>query len=193
MAMDSATDEQLMALVASGDVRAFELLYDRHAARALRVARRVCADPELANEAIQDAFVSIWRGRRRYHPACGSFASWAMTVVRNRAIDLIRKEAGGVLRTALDDELLAALADPAPGTPELADRHEQVQLVRDHLEELPPTQREALVLSFYGGLSHGQIAARLSLPVGTVKGRMRLALSKMRDSLAPEPAPPLSV
>ena len=184
--MNTFTDEELMARVAGNDVAAFEALYDRHAARALRVARRLCSDPELANEAVQDAFLSIWRGRTRYNPASGSFASWAMTVVRNRAIDLIRKEAGGVQRTALDDDLLATLADGSAGVAELADRHERLELVRAHLDELPRPQREALVLSFYGGLSHGQIAQRLSLPVGTVKGRMRLALAKMREALAPD-------
>ena len=186
--MNTLSDEELMARAARDDVAAFEALYDRHAARALRVARRLCADPELAYEAVQDAFLSIWRGRLRYDPASGSFSSWAMTVVRNRAIDLIRKEAGGLPRTTLDDELLATLADDAPGTPELADRHDQMQRVRARLDELPRAQREALVLSYYGGLSHGQIAARLSLPVGTVKGRVRLALAKMREALAPEPA-----
>ena len=184
--MNTLTDTELMARVARDDVDAFEALYDRYAGRALRVARRLCSDPELANEAVQDAFLSIWRGRERYNAAHGSFASWAMTVVRNRAVDLIRKEAGGVTRTPLDDELLASLPERAPGTPELASRREQVMRVRARLEELPPAQREALVLSYYGGLSHGEIARRLSLPVGTVKGRMRLALSKLREAIAPE-------
>ena len=177
-----------MARVARDDVAAFETLYDRHAAAALRVARRLCNSPELANEAVQDAFLSIWRGRNRYNAASGSFASWAMTVVRNRAIDLIRKEAGGAARIALDDDLLATLADERDGTARLAERHEQALRVRERLDELPRAQREALVLSFYGGLSHGQIAAHLSLPVGTVKGRMRLALAKLREGLGPEPA-----
>jgi RNA polymerase sigma-70 factor (ECF subfamily) len=184
--MNTFTDEELMAKVARDDVSAFEALYDRHAARALRVARRLCSDRELANEAVQDAFLSIWRGRSRYNPAHGSFASWSMTVVRNRAIDLIRKEASGVSRTALDDDLLATLADGTAGTADLANRRAQVELVRERLDELPDAQREALVLSFYGGLSHGQIAQRLSLPVGTVKGRMRLALAKMRDAVSPD-------
>ena len=184
--MNTFTDEELMARVAGNDVAAFEALYDRHAARAFRVARRLCSDQEMANEAVQDAFLSIWRGRTRYNPASGSFASWAMTVVRNRAIDLIRKEAGGVQRSPLDDDLLATLADATPGTAELAARHQQLQLVRAHLDELPHAQREALVLSYYGGLSHGQIAQRLSLPVGTVKGRVRLALAKMREAVTPE-------
>jgi RNA polymerase sigma-70 factor (ECF subfamily) len=186
--MNTFTDEELMACVARDEVAAFETLYDRHAARALRVARRLCADPELANEAVQDAFLSIWRGRTRYDAASGTFASWAMTVVRNRAIDLIRKEASGVTRAPLDDDLLATLTDGAPGTAELADRHEQVKRIRERLDELPEAQREALILSFYVGLSHGQIAQRLALPVGTVKGRVRLALTKLREALTPEPA-----
>jgi RNA polymerase sigma-70 factor (ECF subfamily) len=184
--MNTFTDEQLMALVARDDVGAFETLYDRHAAAALRVARRVCNNPEMANEAVQDGFLSIWRGRSRYNARSGSFSSWAMTVVRNRAIDLIRKEAGGVARVPLDDQLLATLADDRAGVSAHAERHEEALRVRRHLDELPLAQREALVLSFYRGLSHGQIAAQLSLPVGTVKGRMRLALAKLQKSLGPE-------
>jgi RNA polymerase sigma-70 factor (ECF subfamily) len=186
--MNRFTDEQLMARVAQDDVAAFEVLYDRHAASALRAARRLCNSPELANEAVQDAFLSIWRGRERYRPESGSFASWAMTVVRNRAIDVIRKEAGGVSRVGLSDELAATLADRGPSTEQLADRYEQVRRVRDGIDELPRAQREAVVLSFYGGLSHGQIAAYLALPIGTVKGRMRLGLAKLADALAPETA-----
>src|SRR3954452_23679092 len=127
--MNSLTDEQLMARVAENDSVAFEALYDRYAATALRVSRRLCNSPELANEAVQDAFLSIWRGRGRYDAASGSFGSWAMTVVRNRSIDLIRKDAGGVKRVALDDELLATLPADAASVEQLADRHEQVRRV----------------------------------------------------------------
>src|SRR3954449_792699 len=105
--MNILTDEQLMVRVAEqDDVAAFEALYDRHAAAALRVARRLCNSPELATEAVQDAFLSIWRGRERYSAGSGSFPGWAMTVVRNRAIDRVRKEAGGVSRVGLGEVLL---------------------------------------------------------------------------------------
>jgi RNA polymerase sigma-70 factor (ECF subfamily) len=188
--MNRFTDEQLMTRVAEADdVAAFEILYDRHCSLALRVARRLCNSPELANEAVQDAFLSIWRGRDRYDAASGTFASWAMTVVRNRSIDRIRKEAGGVGRVPLDDELLATLSDGRAATEDEVDRNDQVRRVRERLDALPRAQREAVVLSFYGGLSHGQIATRLALPVGTVKGRMRLALAKLADGLARETAP----
>ncbi len=184
--MNRLTDEQLMARVVAGEPAAFEALYDRHAGRAMWVARRICRDPEMAAEAVQDAFLSIWRGRARYDEAHGAFAGWAMTVVRNRAIDLIRKESAGVQRAALDDELLATLSDTGPGPSQLVAQRAAADRVRRQLDALPHAQRQAVVLSFYGGLSHGQIAERLQVPVGTVKGRMRLALAKLRSSLEPE-------
>lgn len=184
--MSAGTDEDLMQRVQAGDARAFELLYDRHSRRALRVSRGLSHDPELAAEAVQDAFLTMWRNCHLYVQAKGSFRGWAMTVVHNRTIDLMRKQPLNAKRVPLDDELLAVLADRRAGPSESVAMAAETERIRDGLDQLPAAQREAIVLAYYGGLSHGEIAARLSLPLGTVKGRTRMALDRLRLSLAPE-------
>jgi RNA polymerase sigma-70 factor (ECF subfamily) len=184
--MSHGTDEELMERMQAGDVAAFEVLYDRHCSRGLRVARGLTRDAELAAEAVQDAFLSIWRNGHRYTETKGSFRSWAMTVVHNRTIDLVRRQAARADGVPLDDALLGTLSDARRGPAETATLLADVHLVRDRLDELPPSQREAIVLAYYGGLSQGEIATRLSVPLGTIKGRMRLALEKLRESLGAE-------
>jgi RNA polymerase sigma-70 factor (ECF subfamily) len=184
--MRHATDEALIDLVKHGDDAAFETLYDRQAGRALRVARALTSDAELAAEAVQDAFLAIWRNCGRYNEASGTFQAWAMTVVRNRTIDLIRKQAARIERVPLGDELVTTLADRRAEPPEAAARLADERHVRERLGALPGSQRETLILAYYGGLSHTEIADHLALPLGTVKGRMRLALDKLRDTLPAE-------
>ena len=182
--MTALTDEQLMQRMQHGDVTALDELYDRHAAAALRVARGLCGDPELAADAVQEAFLAIWRSRDRYASGRGEFRAWAMTMVRNKVIDLGRKQKIRA-QSPLDEQLVDRLADSAD-TYEKAQARLEARTVLDGLAELPAEQREAIVLSFFGGLSHGAIAQRLGLPAGTVKGRLRLGLEKLRGSSVPD-------
>lgn len=155
-----------MARVQSGDTGAFAELYDRHAARALRVARAICVDAGRAEDAMKDAFLAIWTGRAQFDPARGSFKAWSMSIVRNRAIAPNR----------------AAVGRPSPHSTEV--HVEEPDAMLASLRELPGAQAEVIALALFGELSHSEIATLLKLPSGTVKGRMRLGLEKLRHSVA---------
>jgi len=178
----AASDEELMRGVQADDVRAFEALYDRNVALAWRIARSVCRDPGRAEDAVQDAFVAAWRTRRSYRHETGPVRTWLMTIVRNRALDSIRRE-GAARRPPLADGDYTG-PDPAQGSPqdEVIARTE-ARALRARLERLPGAQAEVIALAFYGELTHTEIAERLSLPQGTVKGRMRLGLEKLREQI----------
>lgn len=187
--MKEATDEALAARVQERDAHAFEVLYDRHAARARRVARALLGDRDLADEVVQEAFLSVWRNATRFDSRVGSFQAWAMSVVRYRAIDALRLRRN--VATYPDDEFLA-LPDEKADTEAAAGQQLEMVRIRRHLAELPLPQRELIVLAYFGGLSHSELAAQLSLPLGTVKGRIRLALAKLRDAIAVEASHPLA-
>jgi len=175
-----------MELVYDGDARAFEVIFDRHSGAAFSLAYRMCGRRALAEEIVQEAFVSLWRSNARYDRARGSVRSWVLRVVHNRSIDAFRREVSTAGNDVADDWIAEAL--PARElTDEEAERRSDARLVRTALDGLPPDQRQVIELAYFGGFSHTQIADALGLPAGTVKGRMRLALSKLRIALG-EPA-----
>ncbi len=175
-------DEELMELVQDGEVRAFEVIFDRHASAAFSLAYRMCGRPVMAEDNVQESFVSLWRSSAAYDAARGSVRTWVLSVVRNRAIDAFRREAAKA--TSDLDEQRVAERLPAPElTDREVERRDDARQVRDALKGLPADQRQVIELAFFGGFSHSQIAEMLKLPAGTVKGRMRLGLSKMRFAL----------
>jgi RNA polymerase sigma-70 factor, ECF subfamily len=175
-------DEELMELVQDGEVRAFEVIFDRHASAAFSLAYRMCGRPAMAEDIVQESFVSLWRSSAAYDAARGSVRTWVLSVVRNRAIDAFRREAAKA--TSELDEQRVAERLPAPElTDREVERRDDARQVRDALKGLPADQRQVIELAFFGGFSHSQIAEMLKLPAGTVKGRMRLGLSKMRFAL----------
>jgi RNA polymerase sigma-70 factor, ECF subfamily len=179
----SLADEELMYRVHAGEIGAFEVIFDRHMAVAYSLAHRVCGRPAMAEDAVQEAFVSLWRARDRYDPARGSVRAWVLSAVRNRALDALRRERAKAGRDVSDD----ASADrvPSPDRTEVeAERREQGRRISDALNRLPSEQRQVIELAYFGGLTHTEIARKLSLPAGTVKGRMRLGLSRLRTLLA---------
>ncbi len=179
-------DEELMQLSYDGDARAFEVIFDRHESAAFSLAYRMCGRRALAEEIVQEAFMSLWRSCARYDRTRGSVRSWVLRVVHNRAIDTFRRE----LSTAghdVPDDWISDVLPARERTDEEAERRNDARLVRTALEGLPPDQRQVIELAYFGGFSHTQIAEALGLPAGTVKGRMRLALSKLRIALG-EPA-----
>jgi RNA polymerase sigma-70 factor (ECF subfamily) len=182
--LERLADEDLMPLVNRKDPHAFEVFYDRHARAAYSLAYRIVGDRNAAEEVSQEAFLSIWRSGARFDRARGSVRSWLLGVVRNRAIDALRRAAGGPPRLDADDE--AALeARPAPELTEAeALRRETSREVRGALGALPAEQSRVLELAYFGGFSQTEIAKMLEMPLGTVKGRMRLGLEKIRASLA---------
>jgi RNA polymerase sigma-70 factor, ECF subfamily len=179
-------DDLLMSQVKGGSVEAFEELYDRYNARAYRVAWSVCHDQGHTEDAVQEAFLSIWKTRMAYQSQRGTVAAWLLTAVRYRAIDVVRRDHKHSSRQA-GEHMLAM--HPTPGTlaDQVANRGEAERL-RALLTRLPEAQREVITLAFYGELTHTEIATALELPAGTVKGRMRLGLHKLRASIEKEVA-----
>ena len=177
------TDAVLMLEVQAGDRPALGELYDRLSARAYRTALAVCHDHNCAQDAVQDAFVSMWSSRATYHPERGSVAGWAMSIVRHRAIHLARRRSLAARR----EEGPARLADQAADDDVPSDfaSQSETQQLAELLARLPAAQRHVIRLGFFDGLTHQEIAHQLALPPGTVKGRMRLGLAKLRTELGP--------
>lgn len=172
-------DEDLMLRVRDGDARAFEVLFDRHGGPAFSLAYRMCGSRARAEDVVQDAFLALWRAGARYDPSRGSVRTWVLSVVHNRAIDAFRRDAARTSRDVPDE----GLAERMPATERTdveVERRDEAEQVRTALGELPPEQRQVIELAFFGGFSHNQIAEMLKLPAGTVKGRMRLGLTKLR-------------
>ena len=176
-------DEEVMARFQEGDARAFEVIFDRHAAAAFSLAYRICGRRAIAEDVVQESFVSLWRSGARYDPTRGSVRSWILGTVHNRAIDSFRKERLTSNRN-VGDEGLAERMPAAQRTEAEIERRDDARQVRAALTTLPEEQRRVIELAYFGGFSHTQIAELLGLPAGTVKGRMRLGLTKMRLALA---------
>jgi RNA polymerase sigma-70 factor (ECF subfamily) len=180
--LNGLADEDLMGHVQSGDARAFEIIYDRHADVAFSLAYRMSGRRAMAEDIVQEAFLSLWRSGARYDRTRGSVRSWVLGVVHNRAIDVFRRDTVRAGKDVSDDETVQRLA--AEGSTEReVERRDNAAQVRDALAELPGEQRQVIELAYFGGFSHTQIADLLKLPAGTVKGRMRLGLAKLRLSL----------
>jgi len=175
-------DEELMELVQDGEVRAFELIFGRHASSAFSLAYRMCGRSAMAEDIVQEAFLSLWRSAAAYDAARGGVRAWILSIVRNRAIDAFRRE-GAKAATSVGDEGLAERLPALELTDREVERRDDARQVRDALKGLPPDQRQVIELAYFGGFTHTQIAEMLKLPAGTVKGRMRLGLSKLRFAL----------
>jgi RNA polymerase sigma-70 factor, ECF subfamily len=180
-------DEDLMQRVQDGDAHAFEVLFDRHVDPAFSLAYRMCGRRSMAEDVVQEAFLSLWRTGASYDRARGSVRSWVLSVVHNRAIDAFRREAVRTSRDVRDDRVAERVASSEQTETEV-ERRDQARHVRSALGELPADQRQVIELAYFGGFTHSQIAEMLKLPAGTVKGRMRLGLTKMRGSLGGDPA-----
>jgi RNA polymerase sigma-70 factor (ECF subfamily) len=178
-----------MQLVAGGDPRAFEVIYERHAAVAFSLAYRICGVRTVAEDVAQEAFLAIWRSGARYDRARGSVRTWLLGVVHNRAIDMLRRTTVHERRRAADEQAAERVEAPERTEVEAA-RREEARSMQALIDQLPEEQRRVVELAYFGGFTHEQIAAMLEAPLGTVKGRMRLALEKMRASLEPAEALP---
>jgi RNA polymerase sigma-70 factor (ECF subfamily) len=181
-------DEEVMQLVQGGSPRAFELVYDRHGGAAFSLAYRMVGNRVTAEDITQEAFLSIWRSRLRYDQARGSVRTWVLGIVHNRAIDALRR--GTVHdrgRESLDG--VEERHEARERTDVEAARRDEARSVRSALDTLPEEQRRTVELAYFGGFSHSQIAELLGMPIGTVKGRMRLGLQKLRGQLAESVSP----
>jgi RNA polymerase sigma-70 factor (ECF subfamily) len=175
-------DEEAMQLVQEGNPRAFELIYDRHGGPAFSLAYRMVGNRVTAEDITQEAFLSIWRSRLRYDQARGSVRTWVLGIVHNRAIDSLRRSmVHDRRREGL--ETIEERHEAKERTDVEAARREEARSIRTALDTLPDDQRRTIELAYFGGFSHSQIADLLNEPIGTVKGRMRLGLEKMRRQL----------
>lgn len=186
-ALAHLSDEAIVALVARGEEAALAELYDRYGAPAYVLARRVVRDSALAEDAVQEAFLAIWRGASRFVPERARAATWIMTLVHRRAVDLVRREQRRHAEPLPDPPAVDATVFSHDGAgPSAADavwlrlEREQVQAA---LEKLPDQQRETLELAYYGGFTQAELAERLGRPLGTIKSQMYTALSSLRELL----------
>ncbi len=177
-------DEELMALVQDADARAFEMLYDRHGGAVFSLAYRIVGDRIAAQDISQEAFLSIWRSRLRYRPEYGSVRTWVLGIVHHRAIDALRRNTVHQRRrAAADTDDIEERQEAPEHTDAEAIRREEAASIRAALAGLPKEQCRVIELAYFGGFTHTEIADMLELPVGTVKGRMRLGLGKLRLEL----------
>ncbi|MGB1584057.1 MAG: RNA polymerase sigma factor [Solirubrobacterales bacterium] len=176
-------DEDLMALAQRDDLEAFELLYERHKRVAYSLARRIVGSGGNADDVVQETFISVWRSIERYDPKRASVRTWLMRIVHRRAIDNLRSQTVHSKRRADGEDLLddVVSGEPAPDTQAL--QQELSDNVREVLVDLPGEQRTVIELAYFNGFTHSEIAEMLNEPIGTVKGRMRLGLEKMRGVL----------
>jgi len=173
-----------MALVRAGDSAAFEVVYERHRVVAYSLAYRMCGRRPAAEDVLQEAFLSAWRRSSSFDPLRGSVRTWLLGIVHHRAVDALRRSGNDGRRRAdvpveelefdsevrVDDDVIA---------------RDRAGAVRSAMADLPPDQVKVVELAYFGGFTHTEIAEMLDLPVGTVKGRMRLALSKLRTHFEP--------
>ena len=182
MAFAHLADEDLMQLVRRGDAQAFEVVYDRHATAAFSLAYRMTGTRNAAEDVVQEAFLSLWRSGARYDRARGSVRTWVLGIVHNRAIDALRRSMVHDRRRASDEGIEERFAAAERTDVEVA-RRDEAQAIRTAMESLPPEQSHVIELAYFGGFTHTEIADILETPVGTVKGRMRLGLEKLRHGL----------
>jgi RNA polymerase sigma-70 factor, ECF subfamily len=180
------SDGELMVTVTAGSVDGFVVLHGRYYDRAYRVARAVCHDDGRAQEAVQEGFLAVWNSRASYRSQQGTVAAWLLTVVRYRAIDIARSNYRHASRRADDAPLTQVSPEEDPW--EIVAKHDDAQRVQISLAMLPDAQAEVITLGYYGQLTTTEIATRLGIPAGTVKGRMRLGLQKLRADLTLVPA-----
>ena len=178
-------DEELMHMVQKGDSDAFEVIYDRHGGAAHSLAYRMVGNAAVAEDVTQEAFMSVWRSSARFQRERGSVRSWVLGIVHHRTIDMLRRNSVHDRRRATS-EGLEEHSDNAEATEAQVVRRDEARTVRAVLDELPDRQAQVIQLAYFGGFTHTEIADMLEMPIGTVKGRMRLGLEKMRAQLLAE-------
>ena len=169
------SDEALLEAVARSDEQALGELYDRFGRVAYGLALKILRDPALAEDAVQEAFLQVWRGAGGYRPERGKASTWLLTFVHRRAVDLVRREEK---RRTVPAEPVPD--PPAPGADEAAVATSRREVVQEALRQLPPEQREPIELAYFGGLTQSELAERLDQPLGTIKSRMFTGLQRLR-------------
>ncbi len=172
-------DDTLIVALAERDLGALASLYDRYSRLSYALAYRILGDGDSAEDVVHDAFISAWRGAASYRRERGNVRGWLLSIVHHRAVDVLRRKT-----TFRPAPLEAASERPSDDdTAEAAERNVEHQTVREALEALPPAQRRTIELAYFGGYTHVELAELMGVPLGTVKGRMRIGLQKLRRAL----------
>lgn len=178
-------DAALLRLVQSGDDQALAALYDRHGGIAYGLAYRITSDAAAAEDAVQDAFVSMWKQAPRFDPERGQVRSWLLTIVHHKAVDLVRRRSNRPERQ-LPDGAEEFLVDGQGRPDEIAETSMDARAVREAVTRIPEDQRRTVEMAYFLGMTHVEIAEAMDVPLGTVKSRLRIAMEKMRDYLGPK-------
>ena len=185
LAKSEPTDEELISAICKGEETAIEVLYERYHRYAYSLAYRILRDQVASEDIVQDAFLSIWRKASSYQAQNGSVQSWIQAIVRHRAIDKIRASAHRDYQwTPLQSDNEQDPPSEQPDVWEQAWQSEQHRIIREVMVQIPSEQRMVIELAYFGGLTHAEISEQCHIPLGTVKGRMRLGLQKMKSLLA---------
>lgn len=167
----------------AGDRNAVAVLYDRYGSAVYGLAYRITGDATMAEDAVQDAFVSVWLQAGRFDPGRGQVRSWLLTIVHHKAIDAVRRRSGRAERALPEgpEQFVASHGDPVA----LAEWSMEATAVREAMQRIPDDQRRTIEMAYFQGLTHVEIAQVMDVPPGTVKSRLRIGLEKMRDHLRP--------
>ena len=175
-------DGQLVQLVAQKDAGALESLYERYGKAAYSLARRILTEGTLAQDVVQEVFLSLWRNAERFDAGRGTVATYLLSMTHHRAVDVVRREEN-LRRWRTTDEGLEHEPDPKARVEDEIELGERRAEVRAALAELPPAQREALLLAYFGGYTQREVATLVGVPLGTVKTRMAAGMRKLREAL----------
>lgn len=183
---EALSDAALVHHICAGDPASFEVLYQRYVSTCLGLSRRIVVDPALAEDVVQVAFLTVWEQADRFRPALGSVRAWLLAITHHKAVDLVRmQERNGTQR--LPDAWLDNAIDTGVLPHDRAESNQQTRRAVAAIAQLRYIHREALMLCYYGGFTQSEAAARLDVPLGTVKSRCVVALRQLREALDPQP------
>lgn len=183
MTASGRSDEQIIAALAQQDLDALEELYDRYGKIAYSLAYRIVGDRGAAEDLVQEAYLSVWRRAASYHPEKGSARNWLLSIVHHRSIDRLRHVASSGTLIPYDELPENSEQSGAPGIWQQAWSNVQGDMVRKALERLSQEQKKSIELAYFSGYTQAEIASLMGVPLGTVKGRMRIGLQKLRGML----------
>jgi RNA polymerase sigma-70 factor (ECF subfamily) len=179
-------DGALLERIARREVGALRELYDRHARRAMAIALRILRDESAAEDVVQETFLDVWRRAAGFDVQRGDAAAWIVTIARSRAIDRLRSSGRASRAIAAASGMLTPLSEPLPS--DQTERHRERAQIAAALGELPAKQRQTIELAYFDGLSQSEIATRTGNPLGTVKARVKLAMTKLTRLLTTQEA-----
>lgn len=186
MDFNTATDEELLSAIGAQDVSALEEFFDRHHRLALAVANRVLRDPARSEDVVQEAFLAVWRQASSFNKKKGKARTWLLSVVRHRAIDVTRGKGYSTPVTSLEELTVHPETDDV--WPDV-NRNIDAQILREAMNSLPDEQREAISMAYFEGYTNREVAEATDVPLGTVKGRIRLGMNKLREIVVPQLEP----